>query len=132
MKKSSNVRLSGETVTISYIADPAVGHGQFLIDNQSNKSINAKVEEIWLDLGNSQQPLQPVTIYDMSQEKALNPKDFSILPKAVLNFLVGFPQVMHEPHFGETCSVFLKLVINGTELTARSPIRFERRHLPQK
>lgn len=119
--------LSGETVTISYVTDPSVGHGRFLLENDEAIAATATVKSTWLELGEHRWVFSEVTVFDSDQERMVNPENFTIPAKSTLTFLVGFPKVVHEPRFGESAAVGLKLNVNGVELQALSPIKFERR-----
>ena len=123
----SILQLIGETVTVSYVADPSVGHGQFRLENRGAVAVMAAVESAWLELGAHRQPLAGITVYDLDQERMVNPASFRIDAEATVTFLVGFPRVAHEPRFGESSAVGLRLSVNGTELQALSPIAFVRR-----
>lgn len=119
-------QLVGETVTVSYVADPWVGHGRFRLENHDAVAVTATVESAWLELGGRRQPLAGITVFDLEQDKMVNPTGFRIDAKATLPFLVGFPRVVHVPRFGESGAVGLRLTVNGTELQALSPIVFIR------
>jgi hypothetical protein len=120
-------QLIGETVTISYITDPSVGHGRFRLENYGDTSVIATVKLAWLEFGEHQQVLAGVTLFDIDQERMVNPESFTISAKSAETFLVGFPKVAHEPRFGEIAAVGLRLNANGINLQALSPIKFERR-----
>jgi hypothetical protein len=120
-------QLIGETVTVSYVADPSVGHGQFRLENQGTTAVTASVESAWLEIGVYQQPLSGVTVFDLDQDQMVNPDSFKVGAGGTMRFLVGFPVVAHEPRFGESTAVGLRLTVNGAELTALSPIKFVRR-----
>ena len=64
----SGLRLIGEIVTVSYVADPSVGHGQFRLENHDAGSVTAVVESGWLELGGQQQPLSGMTVFDVDLE----------------------------------------------------------------
>jgi hypothetical protein len=121
------VSLTGETVNISYVGDPAVGHGEFRLNNAGDTPIFAAVAAAWLELGNQRRPLQQVTIFDLAQEHMVDPQRFEVGPKASLSFLLGFPSVSYAPPFGESAAVGLKLTANGTDVSAVSPLKFVRR-----
>jgi len=123
----SALQLVGETVTISYVADPSVGHGEFRLENSGDVAVTAAVESAWLELGARRQPLADVTVFDLDQDQMVNPKSFKVDAKTTLKFLVGFPRVTYEPRFGESSALGLRLNINGTELQALSPLKFVRR-----
>ena len=119
--------LSGEPVDISYVSDPTIGHGAFRLSNAGDAPISVAVTAAWLELGSQRKPLDRYTIYDLAQERMVDPKHFQVGAKATLGFLLGFPSMAYEPRFGESAAVGATLSAGGVELTARSPLRFERR-----
>jgi hypothetical protein len=122
-----DLQLTGETVHLSYVADPSLGHGQFRLDNRGANPVSASVQSAWLEFGERRQPLAGVTVYDLEQERMVDPQNFKAEAKAIMSFLVGFPAVAHEPEFGESTSVGLRLRVNGADLEALSPVMFMRR-----
>lgn len=127
----SDLHLTGEPVEISYVVDPAIGHGQFLLENRGTNAANASVQAAWLQLGSRRQSLAGVTVYVLGEEQMVDADDFQVAAQSTLNFLLGFPAVAYEPPFGESVAVGLQLKVNGAELEALSPITFVRR-LPRR
>ena len=123
----SGAELVGETVTVSYVADPAMGHGQFRLHNHGATAATASVASAWLELGGDRRPLADITVFDLEQEQMVNPDNFKVDGTKTLGFLLGFPRVAHEPRFGESSAVGLRLRVDGAELQALSPIKFVRR-----
>lgn len=123
----SNFHLIGETVIVSYVADPSVGHGQFRLENRGAVAVVAAVESAWLEFGAHRQPLAEVTVFDLDQEQTVNPGGFKVEARATVTFMLGFPKVAYEPRFGESSAVGVRLSVNGAELQALSPIVFQRR-----
>lgn len=117
----------GETVTLSYVADPVVGHGQFRLENHGTDAVMATIKSAWLERGGQQQPIDSVTLFDLNQDQMINPENFKVAADATFPFLVGFPQVAYEPRPGESCAVILQVSINDIVLEASSPIKFVRR-----
>lgn len=122
-----DLQLIGETVTVSYVTDPSVGRGQFRIENHGTAAVTAVVESAWLELGGYRQPLVGITVFDLDHERMVNPESFKVDAETTMMFLVGFPVVAHEPRFGESVAVGLRLSVNGTELQALSTIELVRR-----
>jgi hypothetical protein len=120
-------QLTGAAVTVSYVSDPVVGHGQFRLDNPGSSSLRAAVESAWLEVGGDRQTLSDVSIYDLDHEAAIDSSDFEVEPGATRNFLVGFPARAQESRFGESTAVGLRLQLDGATKEAVSPIIFERR-----
>jgi hypothetical protein len=125
--QQSDVQLIGETVTVSYVADPSIGRGQFRLENAQTAPITASVVSAWLELGDNQRPLTGISVFDLDHDQALDPDHFEVGAESTLRFLMGFPVVAYEPRFGEATAVGLRLNVDGTELTARSLIEFIRR-----
>lgn len=120
-------KLIGETVLVNYIADPSIGHGQFRLENHGAEVMVAIVKSAWLEIGGQDQPIADVTIFDLNQDQMIDPENFKIGAGKTVTFLIGFPRVSHEPCFGESSAVGLRLRVNGIELQAFSPIKFLRR-----
>jgi len=119
--------LAGQTVTVNYTADPKFGHGQFQLDNPTSTVLRASVDAAWLELGERRQTLEHVTLYDLDHETSVNPSGFQVEPQAVMNFLIGFPVIAHEPQFGQFTAVGLRLRMDDFKQEALSPIKFIRR-----
>lgn len=121
------VSLAGETVEISYVSDPKIGHGSFRLSNARDTAVSAGVVAAWLELGSQRKPLDQFTVFDLAKEHMVDPKHFEVGAKASLGFLLGFPTMAYEPGFGESAAVGVTLSAGGAEVTARSPLRFVRR-----
>ena len=124
---SANLQLTGETVTVSYVADPSLGYGRFRLENSGGAAVNAAVKEVWLEMDGQRQPLSGTTVFDRGIEQMVDPHGFDIDAGATLEFLVGFPRRAYAPRFGESTYVGLALSVDGEALQARSEIRFVRR-----
>jgi hypothetical protein len=125
--RPSELQLIGETVTISYVADPSMGHGQFRLENHGDTAVIATVESAWLELGGRRLPLDSISMFDLDKDRMASPDSFEVGAKATMKFLIGFPAISHEPPFGESSAVGLRMRVNGNELQALSPIKFVRR-----
>ncbi|MBI2930808.1 MAG: hypothetical protein HYY16_04085 [Planctomycetes bacterium] len=123
----STLRLIGEAVTVSYVADPSVGYGQFRLENDEDVPAMAAVESAWLEFDDQRKPLAGVTVFDRAQEKMVNPDRFEVGAKATLSLMVGFPPTTYEPHFGESSAVGLRVRVDGVVLQALSSLKFVRR-----
>lgn len=123
----SDIQLIGETVTVNYVANPSAGHGQFRLENRGTFAVTAAVELAWLEFGGRRKSLVGITVFDLEQERMVNPNTFKVGAEVTMMFLVGFPKIDYEPRFGESTTVGLRLRVNGTEIQALSPIKFVRR-----
>lgn len=123
----SYIQLIGETVTVNYVANPSVGHGQFRLENGRAVAVTAAVEVAWLEFGGSRKPLVGITVFDLEQERMVDPDGFKVGAETTMMFLIGFPKVDYAPRFGESTAVGLRLSVNGTEIQALSSIKFVRR-----
>jgi len=119
--------LTGETVTITYTADPKAGHGQFLLANPGSTAVSASVDSVWFEAGTQKQALSGISIFDPDHNQTLDAHDLRVPAGATLRFWVGFPPIAHEPAFGESTAVGLVLRIGGEVLEARSPLQYVRR-----
>lgn len=120
-------QLIGETVNVSYVANPSVGHGEFRLHNSGANAVTAAVHSVWLELGGRHKPIADVTVFDLDHDQTLNPTGFTVEAGVTMRFLAGFPVVAHEPRFGEKTAVGLQLKVNGAVLQAVSPVVFVRR-----
>lgn len=123
----SFLQLIGETVTVSYVANPSIGHGQFRLENHGTTRVMATVKSVFLELGEHRQPLAEITVFDLNQDRMVSPEGFEVNASEKLTLMIGFPKVDHEPAFGESIAVELQLNVNSDEIQAKSPIKFERR-----
>jgi len=128
---TARVSLAGETVDISYVSDPKIGHGSFRLSNAGDTAVSVGVVAAWLELGSQRKPLDQFTVFDLAKEHMVDPKHFEVGATASLGFLLGFPTMAYEPGFGESAAVGVTLSAGGAEVTARSPLRFVRR-MPRK
>lgn len=118
------MKLTGEPVTVSGVADLTAGHGRFRLE--AEEPAHAVVDSAWLEVGDRTQPLTPATVFDVDRGVAQDPGGFEVAP-GTLTFLLGFPAVANQARAGEHTSVGLRLSVGGETLEARSPITFERR-----
>ncbi len=125
--RPSKPQLIGEAVTVSYVADPSMGHGQFRLENHGDIAVIATVESAWLELGERRLSLDRISVFDLDKDRMVNPDSFEVGAKATMKFLIGFPAISYEPPFGESSAVGLRIRVNGNELKALSPIKFVRR-----
>ena len=123
----SSLKLVGETVTISYVADPAIGHGKFRLENGGEIQVTASIKSAWLQFGDRQQLLDNISVFDSVQDNPFDPHSFTVEAGTELNFLLGFPPMAVDPRFGETYGVGLRLQVNGLELEAVSEINLVQR-----
>lgn len=123
----SDILLIGETVNVNYIADPSVGYGRFRLENHGAIAVTAAVKSAWWEIEGHRRPLTSITVFDLNQDKMVDPQSFKVDAEATMTFLVGFPRVALEPSFGESIAVGLQLNVNGAEMQALSPIELVRR-----
>lgn len=120
------IELSGEALTISYQADPAVSRGQFRLENRAAAEQTVALERAWLTMGEHERALEGVSLFDRTHERELDPRGFVVAGGAALELLVGFPNVAYGPP-GAACAVGLRLRAGGQSREALSPIHFVRR-----
>jgi hypothetical protein len=125
--QSAGAELIGEDVTVSYVADPAIGHGRFRLENHAPMAMTAAVKSAWLALGEHRRPLPEIRVFDLALEKTIDPSSLRVEAGGTIRFLLSFPSFAYEPGFGESVFVELQLSVDGSDLQARSPIRFVRR-----
>jgi hypothetical protein len=121
------LRLIGEPVIVSYIANPFIGHGQFRLENHGASAVAASIDAVWLELGESRKQLSDISAFDLDHDRPANPDSLTVEAESMIRFLVGFPRLAHEPPFGESAAVRLRVHSGGVQLQAVSPIKFVRR-----
>lgn len=135
MKKTSasSITLSGETVTIAYVADPRVSHGRFLIANADAGAGDAiaTLEAAWLETGDGRRELSGVQLFDPSlpqkDDRPPDQRSVRIDAGASRAFEVSFDAVSYEPPFGELVAVGVRMRIGELVLEAKSPLQYVRR-----
>ena len=125
--RNDDIRLAGKAVTVSYLADPVVGHGRFEIDNQSAEKAEIQILGAWMKLGSDVRELSGWSIFDLGSERTLDPDGFIVEPGTKLDFLLTFPRIPHEPQFDARCSIALRAMAGSLPISAESVIVFERR-----
>lgn len=125
--QSAGAELIGEDVTVSYVADPVIGHGIFRLKNHMPTAMTVTVQSAWLALGEHRRPLSEIHVFDVALEKAIDPCCLRVDAGGTIRFLLGFPSLVYEPRFGESVFVELQLSVDDSRLQARSPISFVRR-----
>jgi len=123
---SDDVRLVGETVTKSGLGDLTAGHARFRIENPGPEPVEVALDELWLQVGDRRQTIEPVSALATDTDTALDLAGFSARSGST-DFLVGFRSIADPTGPGEELSVGLRLSAGETELEARSPIVFQRR-----
>jgi len=119
--------LAGETVSISCLADPTVGHGLFRLENPGPEPLLASVESARFDSGSERRPLPELHLYDLDRGRPLDSGTLALAARSSVRFLVGFPSFSYAPPAGEDAAVRLVLRAGGRRLEARSPIELEQR-----
>lgn len=129
MIENQNKKLSlvGETVIINYVSDPFIGNGKFHIENFTTNPVSARVDSAWSKIGDYEKILTDITVFNLDTLQAVDSQSFVINPGTTMKFLLGFPVIQYDPHFGETGFVGLRLIVNGYKIEAESPIQFVRR-----
>jgi hypothetical protein len=121
-------QLRGEPVTISSIDMTGVGRGEFVLDNDGEERVAARVAEAWLELGGERRSLPDFSLYDLDGEQPVEGDEVQVDGGASLHFALGFPRV---PVQGGDVAVGARLVADGDELEASSPVRLEQRRPPE-
>lgn len=119
--------LTGQTVTITYESNLAIGHGHFELNNPDDSPLSASVKHLWLKVGDERQLVQPVTVWDREEQVSLDPQSFQVSANDSLEFYMTFPQITDQPAVGESVGVVLQLQVGEVYLEATSPIELVRR-----
>lgn len=126
-KLDTDIRLTGEPVSISYTADPVIGHGHFRLENNGARTTIASVESASLALGGKTQTLSAIRVFDRKQGREIDSGNIEVPGVSATEFYVGFPAVEWEPRFGEGGSIVVSVRIGDVLLEATSELQFERR-----
>jgi hypothetical protein len=113
-------------VTISSIDIMGVGRGEFVLDNDGDEPVAARVAEAWLELGDERRSLSDFSLYDLDGEQPVEGDEVSVGGGSTLRFALGFPRVAVGGSLGGV-AVGARVVAGGEELEAASPVRLERR-----
>jgi hypothetical protein len=113
-------------VTISSIDVTGVGRGEFALDNDGDEPVAARVAEAWLELGDERRSLSDFSLYDLDGEQPVEGDEVSVGGGSTLRFALGFPRVTVAGPMGGV-AVGARVVADGEELEAASPVRLERR-----
>lgn len=104
------IQLTGETVTISYVANPAMARGQYKLTNSGDNAVEISVHAVWVELGGRRQALNDFSVYDRKLEQTLNPQKFTLDAKSTMNFFIGFPKFSYEHTLAKKAQWDLPLV----------------------
>jgi hypothetical protein len=68
--------LTGQTVTIIYESNLAIGYGHFELNNTDDSPLSASVKYLLLKVGDERQLVQPVTVWNREEQVSLDPQSF--------------------------------------------------------
>lgn len=126
-KYEMTISIRGEKVTKSFISDPFISHGNFLIENNGEYDVNLSVKTVILKIENDYYPIKESSLFNMTNEIALNPHNFIIEAHTKMRAVLGFPRIPFEGNLSESIAVEAVFLFNGKELTAVSKIELIRR-----
>ncbi|HLK92769.1 MAG TPA: hypothetical protein VKZ18_22950 [Polyangia bacterium] len=128
MHDSATFTVKGEPVTMSFVDDPAIGHGKFRLVNHGAARIVAVVERAWFETSEAApRELSPLLPYDDDHDRSLDPSRIEVPPGATLNLSIGFPRLAYTPRDGEECAIRLRVKVGAAVREARSPLVLIRR-----
>lgn len=122
----SLIHLVGETIVVTYVADPVVSRGQFRLENHGTSAAFVAVESAWVRMGGRQQPLPQVFLFDVDADQQLDPSRLRVAPGQQVTFLLGFAGVPYLPPADDVV-VGLRLSGPPASIEAESPVQFVRR-----
>ena len=121
--------LIGQPVTISFVDQAAIGHGEFRLDNRGRAAVVVALDGAWFETSAAaSRALSPLSAFDDDHKRALDPSRIEIPPGATLNVSIGFPRIAYSPRHGEECAIGLRVSAGATIREARSPLQLVRRH----
>ncbi len=125
-----NFLIQGEKVSKSYLSDPFVSNGKFTLINNEGDPVNVSIHTVSLTIGEQQQMIEDVSVFDMNEEQTLDSKKIIITPNSKTALMIGFPRVPIQGTPGS--EIFLEVVftvqeekikvISDIELTRRIPL----------
>ena len=129
MHDTATFTLMGQPVTIGFVDEAAIGHGEFRLVNRGRAAVVVAVDGAWFET-NAAAPraLSPLSAFDDDYKRALDPSRIEIPPGATLNVSIGFPRIAYSPRYGEECAIGLRVSAGATIREARSPLQLVRRH----
>ncbi|MGB3799850.1 MAG: hypothetical protein WA952_08525 [Lewinella sp.] len=121
------ITISGITITANYQTAPVVGHGHFVIHNQSGESITVSTGSITVVIGEESRTVALTSIFDRSSGESLPPGPFTVEHGTGKEVLLGFPEVPFSAPLGTPVEVVCRFTVAGAVYEASSPFNFIRR-----
>ncbi len=125
--EKGNTALVGETVVLSFLSDPIIGHGQFRWTNEGQALLRGSIEGAWLAINGERQPMHDLSIFDPASDQAIDAAQLELAGGETMTFWVEFPGVAYTPNFGDSLQVGVTMKIGDQEFEAVSPIQWVRR-----
>jgi hypothetical protein len=123
----SDIELLGAEHVVSYVATPIAIRGMFRLVNHRPAAARIVVAAVWLKIGADTREISKFGLYDLENERSIDLDEFQVDATAYASLLVSVPPLLHEPRFGESLEIGLRLGANGRQLQATSVIVLERR-----
>lgn len=124
--RPADIRVIGEPVVVSYLADPAISRGRFRLENDGTSTARTAVELAWVRIGGQRQDLVHISLFDVDTEQQLDPDQLEVAPRETVTFLLGFPRIPYGQAGGEV-SVGIRLAGSPMPVEAESPVQLIRR-----
>lgn len=124
--RPADIRVIGEPVVVSYLADPAISRGRFRLENHGDSTARTAVDLAWVRIGGQRQPLAHISLFDVETDQPLDPSQLAVAPGEIVTFLLGFPRIPYQQAGGEVC-VGIRLTGSPTPVEAESSVRLIRR-----
>lgn len=128
---AAEIRVTGEPVVVSYLADPRISRGRFRLENDGDSTARTAVELAWVRIGGQRQHLVHISLFDVDTDQQLDPNQLEVAPGEIVTFLVGFPRIPYHEADSEV-SVGIRLTGSPTPVEAESPIQLIRRIPPTR
>ena len=124
---SKPLKLTGDTVVISKVADHRIGRGEFRLLNPGTAIAKVQVVGAWLQIGEEVSTMSPLHFFPKGATESVPASQFKVAAGDELSFSISFPPVPVNAAGSDPCSVRLQLQADGQELNASSPVNLVRR-----
>ena len=105
---AAEIRIVGEPVVVSYLADPVISRGRFRLENHGTSTAQTAVELAWVRIGEQRQDLSHISLFDVDTDRQLDPNQIEVAPGEIVTFLLGFPRIPYRQE-GNEVSVGIRL-----------------------
>ena len=126
-KQNINFQIQGEKAVKTYLTDPYISNGSFMLINNEVDSVRISVKSVSIVMGANQEKVKEISVFDMDKEKTVNIDNFLVQPNSRMSIIVGFPRIPIQEHLNKNTCVKVIFEVQGKEIQAISNVEFTRR-----